>query len=273
MMAKALADKACPKVAAPYFYRIEKAGKVSYALGSRHLGVALAKLPAAVKQQLEHAALVVFETAPGDDGEETPAEGKALSEQLGPSLWARYRKLVGPENADSVDHGPPTMAMLTMMALYEDKTTALDSEIEQLVTSAHIKTAGLESSAFQDHLLNEMLDLRMLRAAIAGTPDRVTLQDEAYKDLAEYCAGTHESPGMDEHTRAQMKAGGYSDAEIARLDEKLVDDRNRAWIPQLDRMFAQGNVFVVVGADHLVGPRGVIALLASKGWKTTRVAP
>ncbi|MBS1123523.1 MAG: GumN family protein, partial [Deltaproteobacteria bacterium] len=270
---KALADKACPKVIAPYFYRIEKHGKVSYALGSRHIGVSLAKLPPGIKQQLEAASLVVFEVPPGDEGEESPAALTSVPDQLGPALWDRYRKLVGSANATAVEHESPLVAMVTLMALYEDKTSMLDTEIQQLVTGAHIATAGLESSTFQDKLLVELLDTRMLKATVAGTPDRATLEREAVEDLNEYCAGTDETPGMDVHSRTQLEAAGYSKGEIARIDDKMVDARNRAWIPKLDTMFTKGRVFVVVGADHLVGPRGVIALLAARGWKTTRVAP
>jgi uncharacterized protein len=269
---KALADKACPKVAAPYFYRIEKAGRVSYILGSRHLGVSLAKMPKEVTDQLRVAKRVVFETPPGDDAPDQPGDGKSLADQVGPALWARYEKLVGASTASLAEHAKPAVAMLAMMMLYEDKMSALDNEIETLVTDAHIPTGGLETSAFQDKLLNELLDVRMLKAAIAGTPDRSTLEHEAIDDLTEYCAGTDSDPGMDKRTRAQLISGGYTEAEIAKLDEKLIDARNRDWIPKLDPMLSKGNVFVVVGADHLIGPHGVIAMLAAKGFTASRVA-
>jgi len=119
----------------------------------------------------------------------------------------------------------------------------------------------------------ELLDLRMLKVTIMGTPDRASLERDAVADLSEYCAGTDDNPGMDARTTKHLKAGGYTDAEIVRLDERLLDDRNRAWIPKLEVLLAKGGVFVVVGADHLIGARGVIATLAAKGYKTSRIAP
>src|SRR5687767_14938860 len=62
--ARKLADTVCPTVAAPYFFRIEKQGQTSYVLGTRHLGIDLAKFPANVTDALVAARLAVFETAP-----------------------------------------------------------------------------------------------------------------------------------------------------------------------------------------------------------------
>jgi len=269
----ALADKACPRVTRPYFFRVERAGAVSYFLGTRHIGVPLAKLPAGVTRQLRAAKLVVFETPPDTDDEstaDTPGE-VPLPELLGPELWARYRKLVGTAAADALAHARPSAALITMTAVYEDKLAMLDVEIADLVRGAHIPTQGLETHAFQDALIEELMDVRMLRATVRTTPDRGALEREALRDLAEYCAGRDHDPGTDARTRKQLHAGGFSDTDIARLDDKLVFARNRDWIPKLEPLLAGGGVVVVVGADHLIGPRGVLAMLAARGWKTTRV--
>jgi uncharacterized protein YbaP (TraB family) len=117
------------------------------------------------------------------------------------------------------------------------------------------------------------MSTRMLKAAVAGTPDRKALEKQSFDDIAEYCAGTDDEPGTDAEGRKQLKAGGYSDAEIDELDEKLVYARNRDWIPKLEKLFANSDVMVVVGADHLIGKKGVIAALAGRGFKTTRVGP
>lgn len=270
---KELADKACPVMKAPFYYRATKNGKSSHLLGTRHLGVPLAKLPQKVKDQLLKSRLVVFETAPGDDAEGAPGDGKSLEDKLGPALWNKYVALVGTSTASQVKHQKPSIALLMLMMMYEDKLSALDLEIELLVKSAKIKTGGLETSAFQEKLLEELLDVRMLKATIQGTPDRKTLEKESLEDLAEYCAGTDDSPGMDERAIQQLKAGGYTEAEIKRMDEKLLDERNHAWMPQIEKLFATGNVFVVVGADHLIGKQGVIEMLQNKGFKTERIAP
>lgn len=265
-----LADAACPKVTGAYFFQVEKDGKISHILGSRHIGVPLSKFPAPVHEALKSASLAVFEVAPGDDSD-IEAKDVSLPEVLGPDLWARYQSLVGPDLAQGLERSSPATAMLTVMALYEDLTAMLDSEIERVVLEAKIPTAGLERSAFQDQLLERMLDVRMLRAEISHIKDRKELADDAKDDLVEYCAGTDETAGTDDDTRADMLASGYTTAEIDKIDEDMMFARNARWIPQLEKILTKANVFVVVGADHLKGPRGVISLLATRGFKTTRI--
>jgi len=270
---KELSDKACPQVTAPYYFKFVKNGKTNHILGSRHLGVSLEKMPAKVKEQILKSSLVVFETPPGDEAGETPGDGSSLADKLGPKTWDRYKTLVGGRIASMVERQKPSIALLMLMMMYEDKTSALDMEIEQVAADAKIKTGGLESSAFQGQLLEELLDVRLLKATIEGTPDRKTIEKDSFDDLKEYCAGTDTSPGMDEPAIKQMKDAGYTDAEIKKLDERLLDERNLRWIPQLEKMFAAGNVFVVVGADHLSGAKGVVKLLTAKGFKAERLKP
>jgi uncharacterized protein YbaP (TraB family) len=49
--------------------------------------------------------------------------------------------------------------------------------------------------------------------------------------------------------------------------ERVLVARNRAWMPTIESLFARrGHTFVVVGAAHLVGSDGLIALLKAKGY-------
>jgi uncharacterized protein YbaP (TraB family) len=49
--------------------------------------------------------------------------------------------------------------------------------------------------------------------------------------------------------------------------QRLLVDRNQMWLPQIEALFSrQGRAFVVVGAAHLVGPDGLLALLRAKGY-------
>ena len=48
----------------------------------------------------------------------------------------------------------------------------------------------------------------------------------------------------------------------------LIVERNNNWIPQIDACLAKATpCLVVVGAAHLVGPDGLLALLRKKGYK------
>lgn len=266
-----LAEQACPAVTAPYFFRIEKAGKVSHILGTRHIGVSLAKFPRVVHDRLADAKLAVFEVAP-DDPDESEFREYALADELGPELWERYRKLVGTRVARSLEHAAPAEALLTLTLLHEDTGAMLDLEIEDAASHAKIPTHGLESGAFQLQLLERHLDLRMLRATILLTENRAELAEDSRTDLADYCAGS-EVDRMMEKSRKDLMEAGYTKAEVDLLEEEMIFARNARWIPRLETMLATGDAFIAVGAAHVQGPRGVPALLAARGYHVTRIKP
>ena len=147
----------------------------------------------------------------------------------------------------------------------------LDKQIEDMVATAKIPAIGLETAAFQDGVLAKLLDIRMLRATVENTKDRAEIQKDSADDLSQYCAGTDDSPGMDDEEKSKLKKFGYSDAELAAMDEMLVFKRNSSWIPKFEQLFKQGNVFVAVGADHLIGKRGVVSLLRERGFTVMRI--
>ena len=265
-----LANEACPTVKGPFFFRIEKGGKVSHILGTRHVGVSLAKFPKPVHDAITSAKLAVFEVAPGDDSD-LPQKKVFLPDELGPELWKKYQALVGEQAAQSLQSTTPSIAVLAMMVMYEDISATLDMEIQTQVQAAKIPTRGLEASVFQDRLLNKVLDMRMLRAAVSRTKDRAEMATESRDDLAEYCAGTDDKPGMDEDMRADLLASGYTPAELDKIDEEMVFARNADWIPKLEKILETPNTFIAVGADHLTGDRGVVALLQKRGYKLTRI--
>jgi uncharacterized protein YbaP (TraB family) len=50
--------------------------------------------------------------------------------------------------------------------------------------------------------------------------------------------------------------------------ERLLVERNRNWLPQIEALFARPtSTLVVVGAAHLVGPDGLLKMLQGKGYK------
>jgi uncharacterized protein YbaP (TraB family) len=52
------------------------------------------------------------------------------------------------------------------------------------------------------------------------------------------------------------------------LSRRLLADRNRNWLPKLDQLLTRrGRAFVVVGAAHLVGPDGLLALFKARGYR------
>ena len=54
--------------------------------------------------------------------------------------------------------------------------------------------------------------------------------------------------------------------------DRLLVARNRAWLPKIEALFSRPrHAFVVVGAAHLVGPDGLVAMLKAKGYQVVQL--
>jgi len=99
------------------------------------------------------------------------------------------------------------------------------------------------------------------------------LQDKMLSDTLKEMGTTQEAVG--EMARAWNTGDAAAIERIVLRDlksdpqmyQRLLVDRNRAWLPKLEALFARPKpAFVVVGAAHLVGSDGLIAMLKAKGY-------
>lgn len=108
------------------------------------------------------------------------------------------------------------------------------------------------------------------------------LEDDAQQDLLESMLTEGDSDpremadawlaGDTEALAGLMDIGlGDSDADRS-LRRALLTDRNRRWIGPIIAAMERGQQpFVAVGAGHIGGPDGLIALLQARGWSVTPV--
>jgi uncharacterized protein len=65
---------------------------------------------------------------------------------------------------------------------------------------------------------------------------------------------------------ARFEADAFRD--IPSVRERLIEARNRNWVPKIEKYLQSGQTyFVVAGAAHMGGSQGVIALLRAKGYQ------
>jgi uncharacterized protein YbaP (TraB family) len=67
----------------------------------------------------------------------------------------------------------------------------------------------------------------------------------------------------------EKSTGDFKD--MAMFEEKLITVRNHHMADRADPMLAKGNVFMAVGALHLIGDEGVVELFKKKGYTATPV--
>jgi hypothetical protein len=69
------------------------------------------------------------------------------------------------------------------------------------------------------------------------------------------------------HDMAGLKAAGPDRMSPAER-KTVLDDRNSAWVPQIEKMLNEKRTFfITVGAAHLVGAQGVPAKLRAAGYR------
>jgi hypothetical protein len=148
------------------------------------------------------------------------------------------------------------------IAMYHCATPGLrsrDKLLERAALKHGLKPSPLESQAQvnkQRMAVPERIYLHTLFTAF--TP---ASREGSRRAVAALNTGDYE----DILTALNALAETPADAEI--YYKLMVTERNRAWMPNLTRYLDEGQAFVNVGAAHLPGPQGLIALLRSRGYR------
>src|SRR3984893_13891035 len=157
----------------------------------------------------------------------------------------------------------PWLLSLTLLGLEWQKAgfeadLGLDKHFYDQARSDAKQVQGLETVAFQVSRFDGMT-LEEQDRLLAETLKELDTQQTAVTALAD-----------------AWKAGDVSTVERLllqdlrsepRLYQRMLVDRNRDWLPKLEALFARrGRAFVVVGAAHLVGPDGLLAMLRARGY-------
>jgi uncharacterized protein len=120
-------------------------------------------------------------------------------------------------------------------------------------------TGGLETAEFQLGLLDQFSAKEqelLLRQSMNE-------MDHLERNVAEIVRAwkSGDVGSLEKHLLAGMR-------DYPEIHQKVIEDRNRRWLPQIEGLLSRGeNALIVVGAAHLVGTNGVIQLLKSRGYR------
>jgi uncharacterized protein YbaP (TraB family) len=137
-----------------------------------------------------------------------------------------------------------------------------EMEFMQMAEQRSMEIDGLETAEFQMGLFDSIpyrvqadMLVEALKAGGDEGDDQFAEMVRLYKDQDIYAMQTL----MDE------------DGGIKGYEDLLLVSRNRNWIPVMEEMMGKRPTFFAVGAGHLAGDEGVIALLREAGYKVTPV--
>jgi uncharacterized protein len=260
-------------------FRIDRPGiPASYVYGTLHSNdPRLVSLPPEVLAALAASRSVAFETLLLEGDVATFLsfaqydDGRRLTHHVDAATLARIRVALG-----AGDPGPEVLerakpwAVLLMLAQARDSGTAsLDGVLQAEARARRLAVFGLELPDEQVAALDAIplvSQLALMRWALDTQHAR---QAELEATTTAWLAG--DLAGL----RRLALEPGRRDAELGAhlraLMKHLITDRNLLLAHRLHLPLARGRMFVAVGALHLQGRDGLLALIRRQGYRVTRV--
>jgi len=262
-------------------WAIRGARNTVYLAGSVHLlRAADAKLPAAFDRAYADSSALVMEIDMDDlDPLQAQAwmlehgmyaEDGSLSEALGKTRFQKLEKEAERLGlpAEAIDRFEPWMAAMTLVQLQLatlgfDPEQGVEKQLERRAVADRKEIKGFETLQEQLGLLDNL-----------PTADQMKFVDVTLEEMHEMAGATDELVAAwrtGNSTRlASLLGEEYNTAPG--LYTTLVADRNRRWMPQIERMLTgDKNYMIIVGTLHLVGRGGLLELTKARGYQAKQL--
>lgn len=190
---------------------------------------------------------------------------QSLDKLLSPATLALVRKATGDLGAAG---GPlmrfkPWMLAVALQGLELakagfDPELGLDKHFYDQAKEAGKSVQGLETADYQVSVFDGMT-MEQQDRMLAQTIKELQTELASVGKLADAWK-VGDAATVERIVQAELKAEPL-------IYQRLLVDRNKNWLPKIEALFARrGRALVVVGAAHLVGPDGVVAMLRAKGY-------
>jgi uncharacterized protein YbaP (TraB family) len=226
-------------------------------------------LPAAYNRAFDASSRVVFENDPKAASRETKELVRAgtyprsdtLRNHVDPRTYAYIRRffaLVNVPETEFAKYRPWLLNVLLSSPSYEHWELGIERYLQRRAAAKSKPMSGLESpkehNAFfvdlSDRESEALLLILFINAAREG-PSATMINAWRRGDV---------------ETLNRILRESFQD--FPSLARRLIDARNQNWVPKIDGYLRSGQTyFVVVGAGHMGGPNGLLALLKARGCK------
>lgn len=244
-----------------------KAKGESFLLGTVHVGVAASEMPKSVWRALRASEIFVSEadTSTIDAAKieqylyyKPPA---SLTKKLGKKRAEVVANALG-SSRDSIGRMRPWFASsLLVLQLEPNSAVVLDRELQEAAAKLEMRPVYLETYEGQLKMLAGLDEKQMLESLYELASDMKKAKQDYQQLTAIYRSGDAEK--LNAFLRKEM-------ARVAGMEQKLLSERNKNWVPKLTSLFKSGPTFVAVGAAHLVGTDSVVELLRKEGYQVQR---
>jgi len=195
-------------------------------------------------------------------------DGRTLEQVVGKALYQDTRNALVARGLPThgIEKQKPWAVMMSLSFPKPKTGEYLDLKLQALATRHDMVVTGLETIQEQLAVFDELPlsdQTAMLRATVSIQDDldkEFERMHQAYlaRDLATITAMTREYKIGDQRLHDTVM-------------ERLLTQRNRRMVERLQPIFRKGEAFVAVGAAHLPGPEGLLALLHRAGYQISPV--
>lgn len=198
-------------------------------------------------------------------------DGKTIRDTVSRETWLQLQQRLKLMNLsyDTVKHYKPGILVLTLTSVQVMQMgfdPALGIDMHFLSQAVQKKKSILELETLEQQL-DLFLDIPDADLLLKETLYSMDESEQMMADMIIYWKAGNEK---------QMNKLLFDDAisdypEFAKIYEQLFYRRNRQMANKIDAMLKKGGTyFVVVGAGHLLGARGVVRLLEARGFEVVR---
>jgi len=240
----------------------------SYLMGTMHLGCEESKLvPSNFRSYLMKSEALVLEMNLKKVSEQIKITTKAIvpkERSLDRLMGARYSAFkTEVQQQYQLDvaalerfHPMMTTSLLAAKLLPCSKPKGSETILMEVADSLKIRVMGLETASEQANILFSMPDSEAVRSLWEMGTNRKKAQQDWDELQTVFALGNIDSIAKFIEESDEMK-----------MDlEKMLFQRNRNWMKTLPALMKKKSVFIAVGAGHLGGSHGLVALLREAGY-------
>jgi uncharacterized protein YbaP (TraB family) len=261
-------------------WRVTKDGtRPSHVYGTIHVSDArLAQLPPPVRRALDGARRVVLEFVPDGYTRERFMEAamfldrQTLEGTIGKQDFERAVEVLAPIGLprEVVNKLKPWGVLLNLRdARRAEEGTPLDAQLIEIARERRLPLDQIEGVEEQIFTFDEFpmdSQVALLRHSLEH---RAELAELAERTLDAYLA--RDLSALWQLREAFIARYPEVAAHQAVMTKRVIHDRNVVMAFRMQRQLRRGDAFVALGALHLYGERGVLALLEQDGYRATRV--
>lgn len=158
---------------------------------------------------------------------------------------------------------PFVLLQMITQKQFDGETESYELTLMNLAKKHKIKTIGLETIREQIGFFDAIPVPSMVDIIMSYFEN-----SDSLKQQTKLMQQVYRSANLDSLGRFMME----SSPELMEFEDLLLTNRNIRWVPKIMELIYKKPSFIAVGAAHLAGENGLIALLRKEGFKLTPVA-